>query len=102
MSQTPATTQKGQSPVDVSAGQGDSARSELFLAIRKLIDQDIRPYVQADGGDIELVGIEGNRVKVRLSGACGTCPSSMLTLRDGVQSRLQAKIAPELLVEEIV
>ncbi len=73
---------------------------ELIAAVRKVLDEDIRPFVQADGGDIELIGIEGHRVKVRLLGACGTCPSSLMTLRQGVQTRLQAKVSPELLVEE--
>jgi NifU-like protein len=77
------------------------AGDELFASVRKLIDTDIRPYVQADGGDIELVGIEGNRVKVRLTGACEFCPSSPSTLREGVEARLKVKIAPGLVVEEI-
>lgn len=102
MSQMSATSQNLRHPTDDSAGQGNSTRNDLFIAISKVIDQDIRPYVQADGGDIELVAIDGIRVKVRLLGACGTCPSSLLTLRDGVQTRLRARIAPDLLVEEIV
>ena len=80
--------------------RGDS-HDELFASVRKLIDTDIRPYVQADGGDIELIEIDGNRVKVRLTGACETCPSSLSTLREGVEIRLKAKIAAELVVEEV-
>lgn len=74
---------------------------ELFVSVRKLIDTDIRPFVQADGGDIELIGIEGNRVQVRLTGACETCPSSPSTLREGVEARLKAMVSPELVVEEV-
>ena len=77
------------------------SHDELVASVRKLIDTDIRPFVQADGGDIELIGIEGNRVKVRLAGACETCPSSNFTLREGVEVRLKAKIAPDLVVEEV-
>jgi NifU-like protein len=76
----------------------DAARAAL---IRKVLDEDIRPYVKADGGDIEFAGIEGNVVKVRLHGACGTCPSSTVTLRDGVQARLRAKVAPDLVVQDV-
>jgi NifU-like protein len=78
----------------------DDGRSGVFVAVRKVIDQDIRPYVQADGGDIELVGVENNKVRVRLLGACVKCPSSLMTLRQGVEARLQAKISKDLVVEE--
>ena len=76
-------------------------RDELFASVRKVIDTDIRPYVQADGGDIELIDIDGNRVKVRLTGACEFCPSSPSTLREGVETRLKAYISKDLVVEEI-
>lgn len=79
---------------------GSDDKSSLFISIRKVIDQDVRPYVQADGGDIELVAVDGNRVKVKLLGACVTCPSSLMTLRQGVEARLKAKIHPDLIVEE--
>ena len=55
----------------------------------------IRPNLRADGGDIELVGIEDKVVKVRLRGACAGCPAAQLTLRMGVEQRLKAQI-PEL------
>ena len=77
------------------------ASESLFASVRKLIDTDLRPYVQADGGDIELVGIDGHRVQVRLSGACVTCPSSESTLREGVEARLRAMIADNLRVVEV-
>ena len=83
-----------------SASAEQKLAHDLSVAVRKILDEDIRPYVQADGGDIELVGIEGKRVKVRLLGACGTCPSSIQTLRQGVEARLRAKAAPDLIVEE--
>jgi len=94
-------TQTRQAPTSEAAKPAALDESARFIAVRKVIDADIRPYIQADGGDIELVGIEGNRVKVRLLGACGTCPSSMMTLRSGVQERLQAQVAPELIVDEV-
>ncbi len=91
-------TSPKEEPVKASRSEG---HDELVASVRKLIDTDIRPFVQADGGDIELIGIEGNRVKVRLAGACETCPSSNFTLREGVEARLKAKIAPDLVVEEV-
>jgi Fe-S cluster biogenesis protein NfuA len=61
--------------------------------------EEIRPMLQADGGDIELVGIEGNKVKVRLRGACAGCPAASMTLKHGVERVLKQRV-PE--VEEVV
>ena len=55
----------------------------------------IRPALQADGGDIELVDVQGGVVKVRLKGACGSCPSALMTLKYGVEERLKEAI-PEV------
>jgi Fe-S cluster biogenesis protein NfuA len=66
--------------------------------VQKVIDE-IRPALEADGGNIELVDIEDGVVKVRLLGACGSCPMSQLTLKRGVEARLKAKV-PE--VKEVV
>ena len=64
--------------------------------IEKIIDEQIRPGLQMDGGDIELVDIdEDGVVKVRLKGACGGCPMSQLTLTMGVERRLKEAI-PEV------
>jgi Fe-S cluster biogenesis protein NfuA len=52
----------------------------------------IRPMLQADGGDVELVDITDGVVKVRLTGACGTCPMSTMTLRMGVEQALKEQI----------
>jgi Fe-S cluster biogenesis protein NfuA len=56
---------------------------------------EIRPLLQGDGGDIELVGIEGNVVKVRLRGACAGCPGAQMTLKMAVERRIKAKV-PEI------
>lgn len=58
--------------------------------------QDVRPSLQADGGDIELVSVsEEGIVTVRLTGACGSCPYSLMTLKQGVESYLK-KVVPEV------
>jgi Fe-S cluster biogenesis protein NfuA len=60
--------------------------------IKEQVEQalgDIRPALQADGGDIELVDVEDGIVKVRLLGACGGCPMSQLTLTNGVERHLK-------------
>ena len=59
----------------------------------------IRPTLQADGGDVELVDVKEGVVSVRLTGACGGCPMSTLTLQHGIQKVLKEKV-PE--VKEVV
>ncbi len=63
--------------------------------VRKVIEEKVRPALQMDGGGIELVGIDGNIVKVRLTGACHGCPSATMTLQMGVERILKAEI-PEI------
>jgi Fe-S cluster biogenesis protein NfuA/Fe-S cluster assembly iron-binding protein IscA len=60
------------------------------------IRMDVAPFLQQDGGDIELVGFVNGIVKVRLTGACGTCPSSIATLQGGVERRLKEKFPGEV------
>ena len=62
----------------------------------------IRPGLQADGGDVELVEVtEEGVVKVRLKGACGGCPMSQLTLKQGIERRLKASIPEVKSVESV-
>lgn len=68
--------------------------------VKRVLDE-IRPALQADGGDIDFVGIDDNVVKVKLIGACGTCPSSLVTLKMGVEARLKEEI-PEVECVEAV
>jgi Fe-S cluster biogenesis protein NfuA/iron-sulfur cluster repair protein YtfE (RIC family) len=60
---------------------------------------ELRPYVQADGGDVELVSVDGNTVTVRMAGSCVGCPSSEVTLKSGIEKHLK-KAVPE--VEQVV
>ena len=60
---------------------------------------DIRPMLQRDGGDVELVSIEGGVVKVRLQGACAGCPMSQMTLRNGIERVLKERIPGVTAVE---
>jgi len=62
--------------------------------VEKVLD-DLRPYLMADGGNVELVEIEGPVVKLRLQGACGSCPSSTMTLKMGIERRL-CQFIPEI------
>jgi len=61
----------------------------------ELVLDKIRPSLRADGGDVELVDVEDNVVKVRLTGACGGCPMSQMTLKMGIE-RVIKKDLPEI------
>lgn len=62
---------------------------EQMEQMEKVIEDQIRPALQADGGDLELVSISDDGiVKVRLKGACGGCPMATMTLKAGVEARL--------------
>ncbi len=62
--------------------------------VQKALDK-VRPMLQADGGDVELVDVQDGIVKVRLKGACGGCPMSQMTLKNGIERVLKAEI-PEV------
>jgi len=68
--------------------------------VQKALDE-IRPNIQADGGDIELVAVEKGVVKVRLQGHCVGCPMSAMTLKAGVEAHLKKKV-PEVVKVEAV
>jgi len=68
--------------------------------VQKALDM-IRPQIQADGGDIEFVGVEKQKLKVRLKGACGTCPMATVTLKQGVEALVKSEV-PEILEVEAV
>jgi len=70
--------------------------------IESTIDKVIRPALNRDGGDIELIDVVDNKIKVRLTGACASCASSKMTLNNFVTEKLREKVAPDLVVEESV
>ncbi len=69
--------------------------------VEQVLDE-MRPYLMADGGNVELVDIDGPIVKLRLQGACGSCPSSTMTLRMGIERRLREMIPEIAEVEQIL
>lgn len=73
----------------------------MITKIREIIEAEIRPAIQSDGGDIELIDVEDGIVKVRLVGACAHCPSSALTLHQGVERMLMEKIPEVKGVEQV-
>lgn len=87
----------GSSPSGIS----EVNESDIVRGIKEIIEDKIRPTIQEDGGDIEFISYEHNIVKVRLQGACKTCPSSVITLKNGVKSMLQYHVPEILDVEQV-
>ena len=69
--------------------------------IQKTLDEDIRPALAADGGDIELIDVEGDKVLVSFRGKCVDCPMAGITLKDYIQVKLREHVTEELVVEEV-
>ncbi|WP_287130374.1 NifU family protein [Candidatus Cyanaurora vandensis] len=74
---------------------------ELTAENVELVLDELRPYLMSDGGNVELVEIEGPIVKLRLQGACGSCPSSSYTLKLGIERKLQEMIPEVAEVEQV-
>lgn len=68
--------------------------------VEKVLDE-LRPYLIADGGNVELVELDGPVVKLRLNGACGSCPSSTYTLKMGIERKLRMSIPDIIEVEQV-
>jgi NFU1 iron-sulfur cluster scaffold homolog, mitochondrial len=79
-----------------SAIAGLSPEDQTRLAaINEMLDEEIRPYLQNDGGDLHVLGLDGNKLSVHYQGACGTCPSSISGTLRGIQNMLRS-IEPEI------
>ena len=84
---------EGQAPVMTAA--------QKILKIGRVIDQQISPQLQKDGGDIDLIDVEGNKVKVKLTGMCSGCKNATMTLKAFVESVLRDKVDSSLEVEQV-
>jgi len=72
-----------------------TTNEELVIKVKNIIEQ-IRPYLQADGGDVEYVNITDDKiVNVRLMGMCGGCPHSQMTLKNGIEAAVK-RVLPEI------
>lgn len=67
--------------------------NDMFETINTVIEKDIRPYIEADGGQIQLANVEDDgTVFVKLAGACAGCPGAAMTLKGGVERVLKMKV----------
>ncbi len=69
--------------------------------IEETLEREIRPALEQDGGNIELIDVDGNLVQVQLRGTCATCRLSQVTLKEYVETKLRELVTPELVVEEV-
>ncbi|MFC1693922.1 NifU family protein [Candidatus Latescibacterota bacterium] len=67
----------------------------------KAVLEEIRPSLQADGGDVEYVSLDGDIVKVRLKGACSGCPMATMTLKNGIENLIKQKVPGVASVESV-
>ena len=70
--------------------------------IEDTLEREIKPALHQDGGDIELVDVDGVRVMVRLRGTCAGCKASQNTLKNVVEAKLRELVTQDLVVEEVV
>lgn len=89
---------KVEAPVQEAKPLSNIQRMQKVMAV---IDEEIRPSLQKDGGNIELIDITGSVVQVALRGACKGCPSSQLTLTDFVQKTLRDQVDQTIVVKEV-
>jgi Fe-S cluster biogenesis protein NfuA len=95
-------------PVINEDAQPTNTDTEIFeddddtvAMIKELLDTRIRPTVQEDGGDVVYMGFSDGIVQLRMLGACTSCPSSVVTLKNGVQNMLQFYIPEVVSVEQV-
>ena len=91
--------EKAESSSDVTEDIEDGEYSAIVEQIKELIEQQVRPAVAQDGGDIIFRSFENGVVKLKLQGACSGCPSSTITLKNGIENMLKHYIPEVISVE---
>lgn len=76
------------------------AEQDTLTHVKEVLEK-LRPYLLRDGGDCELIDIEDGIVKLKLLGACGTCASSTITLKAGIERALVAEVPGIVEVEQV-
>jgi Fe-S cluster biogenesis protein NfuA len=83
-------------PAETGVKPLDENSSELLRQINELLDQRVRPALAGDGGGLEVIGLEGNVVKIRYQGACGSCPTSISGTLMAIEGLLRRDINPAI------
>lgn len=88
-------------PVQIQSKSKRLTNIQKIKMIEETLDREIKPALHQDGGDIELVDVDGDRVIVNLRGNCASCSASQVTLKRYVEAKLRELVTPELIVEEV-
>ncbi len=73
----------------------------VLIRINEVIDEYVRPALQSDGGDIEVVGLQDNVLSVRLQGACSCCPHARMTLENAVENTIKQAVSEDITVKSV-
>jgi NifU-like protein len=93
--------EKAKAPVIAAAAKGHKLTNiQKIQLIQQTINEQIRPTLRADGGNIELIDVDGNKVVVALRGMCAQCAMANITMRDLVEAKLREFVGGEISVEE--
>ena len=76
-------------------------KEQMLLHINEVVDKYIRPGLQSDGGDIEVVDFRDNVLSVRLQGACSCCPHAQMTLENAVDNIIHKAVSPDIIVKAL-
>jgi Fe-S cluster biogenesis protein NfuA len=103
--EAPSAHERSEALINAGADEVDGAprpvvemtpeEQEKLALIQEMLDEQVRPYLQGDGGDLYVIGLEGNLLKVHYQGACGSCPSSISGTLAGIENMVR-RIDPEL------
>ncbi len=94
--------EKEKEPVPLRPPEGKKLTNlQKMRLVEETLEREIIPPMRADGGDLELIDIDGNTIYVALRGTCSFCPSSDFTLKKYVESKLREFVSPDLVVEEV-
>ncbi len=94
-------TKRRQEAKQPEIGSKKLTNIQKIKLIEETIEREIRPALKADGGDIELVDVEGDKVMVALKGTCSTCTASQVTLKEYVEQKLREFVTDDLNVVEV-
>jgi len=84
-----------------TAAKSKLSNIQKIKMIEETLEREIRPSLKLDGGDIELIDVDGDRVMVATRGTCATCKAADITLKHFVEKRLRDLVSPDLIVEEV-
>ena len=93
--------QKREAPIEMSSAKKKLTNIQKMKLVEETLEREIRPALKADGGDIDLIDIDGSRVFVALRGMCSSCPSSGFTLEKYVGEKLRELVSEDIVLVEV-